>query len=159
MPSGTPSVSAQCGDSVPADLSGGNARSYSRSRRSASFGSRRARNAFEGRPPHASEYIALWPAAQTQRTTAFGSVTPQSRAGTKSANSTQLAAASKTLGATRRQRQIFDQNHSEEYVPPIGARYSGAKRAAAWVMAAASSAAVWSFQSHACAARLFRNLG
>ena len=36
------------------------------------------------------------------------------RAGTKSASSTQLAAASKTSGATLRQRQTFDQNHSEE---------------------------------------------
>ena len=35
---------------------------------SASFGSSRARNAFDGRPPHVSEYIALWPAAQMQRT-------------------------------------------------------------------------------------------
>ena len=47
-------------------------------------------------------------------------------AGTKSASSTQLAAASNTSGATRRQRQILDQNHSDEYVPPMGARYSGA---------------------------------
>ncbi len=53
---------------------------------------------------------------------------------------------------TFRQRQIFDQNHSEEYVPPIGARYSGACAAAIRVMAAASSAPVWSFHSHAWAA-------
>ena len=54
-----------------------------------------------------------------------------------------------------RQCQIFDQNHSEEYVPPIGATYCGACRRAVSVMAAASSAAVWSFQSHACAAGCF----
>ena len=80
----------------------------------------------DGRPPHASEYIALWPAAQTQRTMSFGSSTPASTAGTKSASSTQLAAASNTSGATFRHFQIFDHHHSDEYVPPIGARYCGA---------------------------------
>ena len=71
-------------------------------------------------------YIALCPAAQTQRTMCFGSSTPASTAGTKSASSTQLAAASNTSGATFRHFQIFDHHHSDEYVPPIGARYSGA---------------------------------
>ena len=55
-----------------------------------------------------------------------GSVTEARTAGTKSASSTQVAAAAKTSGATFRQRQTFDQNHSDEYVPPMGARYSGA---------------------------------
>ena len=54
------------------------------------------------------------------------SFTPASTAGTKSASSTQLAAASNTSGATFRQCQIFDHHHSDEYVPPIGARSSGA---------------------------------
>ena len=58
----------------PAGVPGGNARSYRRSRSSASFGSRRARNAFDGSPPHASENIALWPAAQMQRTMSPGIV-------------------------------------------------------------------------------------
>ena len=86
------------------------------------------------------------------------SSTPASTAGTKSASSTQLAAASNTSGATFRQRQIFDHHHSDEYVPPIGARYSGACACAVSVIAAASAAAVWSFHSHACAARLLCQL-
>jgi hypothetical protein len=45
---------------------------------------------------------------------AAGDSTPASTDGTKSASSTQLAAASKTSGAAARQRQIFAQNHSEE---------------------------------------------
>ena len=53
----------------------------------------------------------------------------------KSASSTQLAAASNTSGATFRQRQIFDHHHSDEYVPPIGARYSGACDVAVSVIA------------------------
>jgi len=44
-------------------------------------------------------------------------------------------------------------------VPPIGDKYSGAERRAVSVMAAASSAAVWSFHSHACAARASRQRG
>jgi hypothetical protein len=76
------------------------------------------------------------------RTTSRGLVTPASTDGTKSASSTQLAAASNTSGAMRRQRQIFDQNHSEEYVPPIGASNSGACSAAIAVISAASPAAV-----------------
>ena len=77
----------------------------------------------------------------------------------KSASSTQLAAASNTSGEVRRQCQIFDHHHSDEYVPPMGARYSGAWAAAISVMRAASSADVWSFQSHACAARLLFHRG
>ena len=88
-----------------------------------------------------------------------GSVTPASSAGTKSANSTQVAAAPKTSGATFRQRHTFDQNHSDEYVPPIGARYSGACCPAVSVMRSASSAAVWSFHNHAWAAGLASHLG
>src|SRR5687768_17907372 len=88
-----------------------------------------------------------------------GRVTPASTAGTKSASSTQLSAASKTSGATLRQCQIFDHHHSDEYVPPIGAMYSGAYWRAVSVMAAASSADVWSFHSHAWAARLFAQRG
>ena len=53
-------------------------------------------------------------------------MSPVMTAGTKSASSTQLAAASNTSGAAFRQCQIFDQYHSEEYVPPIGASNSGA---------------------------------
>src|SRR5207342_955643 len=117
-------------------------------------GSRRARNVFGGRPPHASEYIALCPAAQMQRTIFVESLTPERTAGTKSASSTQLAAASKTSGATFKQRQIFDHHHSDEYVPPIGASSSGAWAPAVSVIAAASAAPVWSFHSHACDARL-----
>ena len=44
-------------------------------------------------------------------------------------------------------------------VPPIGSRYCGACCFAIAVIAAASSAAVWSFHSHACAARLPSNRG
>ncbi len=57
-----------------------------------------------------------------QRTMRLGSSTPASTAGTKSASSTQLAAASNTSGATFRHFQIFDHHHSDEYVPPIGSR-------------------------------------
>jgi hypothetical protein len=39
---------------------------------------------------------------------------PASTAGTKSASSTQLAAASNTSGATFRHFQIFDHHHSDE---------------------------------------------
>src|SRR3954453_12801793 len=138
----------------PAGRPGGNASSYSRSRTSASFGSSRARKAFGGRPPHAFEYIALWPAAQTQRTIFFESPTPLSTAGIKPATSAHVAAAAKTSGATFRQCQIFDHHHSDEYVPPIGASSSGAWLAAASVIATASAAEVWSFHSHAWAARL-----
>src|SRR5262249_54263571 len=106
-----------------------------RSRRSASFGSRRARKLFGGSPPHASAYIALWPAAQTQRTMCRESSTPERTAGTKSASSTPLAAASDTSGAVLRQCQIFDHHHSDEYVPPIGASSSGACAAACCVIA------------------------
>ena len=60
------------------------------------------------------EYIALWPAAQMQRTIFVESSTPDRTAGMKSASSTQVAAASNTSGATFRQRQIFDHHHSEE---------------------------------------------
>ena len=67
---------------------------------------------------------------------------PQSTDGMKSASSTQLAAASKTSGATVRQRQILAQNHSDEYVPPMGRSRCGACLAAVDVMAAASAAAV-----------------
>src|SRR5262249_57913886 len=105
-------------------------------------GWRGARNAFGGSPPHASEYIALCPAAQMQRTIRRGSATPASTAGTKSASSTQLAAASNTSGATFRQCQIFDHHHSDEYVPPIGASSSGACVFAVSVIATASGAAV-----------------
>jgi hypothetical protein len=49
-----------------------------------------------------------------QRIASRGRLTPASTAGTKSASSIQLSAASKTSGATLRQRQTFDQNHSEE---------------------------------------------
>src|ERR687897_173711 len=126
----------------PAGRPAGYARSYSRSRSSPSFGSSRARNVFGGSPPHASEYIALWPAAQTQRTMFFESSTPASTAGTKSASSTQLAAPSKTSGATLRQRQIFDHHHSDEYVPPIGASSSGMWALAISVIATASAADV-----------------
>ena len=84
----------------------------------------------------------MWPAAQMQRIASRGRLTPASTAGTKSASSIQLSAASKTSGATFRQRQTFDQNHSEEYTPPIGARYCGACRRAVSVIAAASSAPV-----------------
>ena len=49
-----------------------------------------------------------------ERLIPLGLSTPARRAGTKSASSTQLAAASKTSGATLRQRQTFDQNHSDE---------------------------------------------
>ena len=72
------------------------------------------KESFDGRPPQASEYIALCPAAQTQRTISRGSLTPASSAGMKSASSTQLAAASNTSGATFRQCQIFDHHHSDE---------------------------------------------
>ena len=90
-------------------------------------GSRRARNSFAGRPPQASEYIALWPAAQTQRSI-FARVGRRRRGppGRSRRARPSCAAASKTSGATFRQCQIFDQNHSDEYVPPIGARYCGA---------------------------------
>ena len=101
----------------------------------------------------------MWPAAQTQRWIFAGSSMPARTAGTKSASSTQLWAAAKTSGASFRQCQIFDQNHSEEYVPPIGARYCGACSAAIRVMAAASSAPVWSFQSQAWAARFALHFG
>jgi activator of HSP90 ATPase len=84
----------------------------------------------------------LCPAAHTQRWTSAGRVTPPRTAGTKSASSTQLAAAANTSGATLRQRHTFDQNHSEEYTPPMGARYWGAWSRAIAVMTAASSAAV-----------------
>ena len=53
---------------APRGRPGGYARSYRRSRSSASFGSSRARKAADGRPPQVSAYIALCPAAQTQRT-------------------------------------------------------------------------------------------
>ncbi len=68
MPSGRPSVAAHSRQRCPAGVPGGSARSYRRSRNVASLGSRRARNSFGGRPPHASPYSALWPAAQMQRT-------------------------------------------------------------------------------------------
>ena len=44
-------------------------------------------------------------------------------------------------------------------MPPIGDRSSGAWARAVSVIAAASAADVWSFQSHACAARLFCHFG
>src|SRR5204863_1769350 len=154
-----PKVSAHSRASAPAARSAAYAFVYNRSRREPSSGSSRQRNSRDGRPPHASEYSALWPAAHTPRTMSPGAVTPAKTEGTKSASSTQLAAASNTSGATLRQRQILDQNHSDEYVPPIGDRYPGAQHRAASVMAAASSAAVWSFHSHACAASESRQRG
>ncbi len=56
----------------------------------------------------------MCPAAHTPRGIDPASSTPMRTAGTKSASSTQLAAASKTSGATSRQCQILDQNHSDE---------------------------------------------
>src|SRR3954469_1823971 len=159
MPPRSPNMRAHASLSPPAGRPGGNASSYSRSRTSASFGSSRARNAFGGRPPHTFEYIALWPAAQTQRTIFFESPTPLSTAGMKSASSAHVAVASKTSGATFRQCQIFDHHHSDEYVPPIGDSSSGAWAFAVSVIAAASAAEVWSFHSHACAARLVSHRG
>src|SRR3982750_3064714 len=159
MPARSPNMRAHASLSPPAGRPGGNASSYSRSRNSASLGSSRARNDFGGGPPHAFEYIALWPAAQTQRTIFFESPPPLSTAGMKSANSAHVAAASKTSGATLRQCQIFDHHHSDEYVPPIGDSSSGACAFAISVIAAASAADVWSFHSHACAARLLCHFG
>ena len=154
IPVGSPKSRAHSPLKCPAGLPGGHAVSYNRSRRAASFGSRRDRNALGGRPSQASEYMALWPAAQMQRTILAGSVTPDSTAGTKSASSTQLAAESNTSGASFRHRQIFDHHHSDEYVPPMGASSSGACALAIAVIATASAADVWSFHSQACAARL-----
>src|ERR1700679_459647 len=91
------------------------------------------------------------------RTTRLGSVTPARTEGTQSASSTQEYAALNTSGATARQRQILDQNHSEEYVFPHLAMYWGRMRAATCVMRAASLHDVWSFQSQHCAARLRRH--
>ena len=159
IPVCNPNVSAHSRASAPAARSAEYALAYNRSRRRPSPGSSRHRNSRDGRPPHPSEYSALWPAAHTPRTMSPGAVTPAKTDGTKSASSTQLAAASNTSGATLRQCQILDQNHSDEYVPPIGDRYSGAQRRAVSVMAAASSAAVWSFHSHACAASESRQRG
>src|SRR5438874_7724290 len=114
IPAVSPNVAAHSDESCPAGRPGGQAVSYKRSRKAASLGSSRARNDRGGSPPHASEYIALCPAAQTHRTMSRGSLTPASTAGMKSASSTQLAAASKTSGATLRQCQIFDHHHSDE---------------------------------------------
>src|SRR4051794_31634787 len=107
MSGGSASVAAHSGESCPAGRPGGQALSYSRSRRSASLGSRRARNDLGGSPPHASEYIALWPAAHTHGTIGRGSVAPARPAETKPASSPQLAAAANTPGAPFRQGQIF----------------------------------------------------
>src|SRR5881394_1104432 len=117
-----PNVFAQVGASVPAGRSAADAFVYSRSRSPPRAGSSPDRNSRDGKPPHVSAYIALWPAAHTPRTMSPEFVTPARTAGTKSASSTQLAAASNTSGATLRQCQILDQNHSDEYVPPMGAR-------------------------------------
>ena len=104
--------------------------SYKRSRSDASFGCNLARNSRGGSPPQASPYRALCPAAQIQRSICRGRSTPARTDGTKSASSTQLSAASNTSAATFRQCQIFAQNHSDEYVPPIGAsRYGACSRA------------------------------
>src|SRR5262245_45318316 len=114
MPSRSPKVSPHSALRRPAGRPGGYALSYRRSRSSASFGSSRVRKLFGGSPPHASEYIALCPAAQMQRTMLREASTPESTAGTKSASSTQLAAASHTSGEVLRQCQIFDHHHSDE---------------------------------------------
>ena len=114
MPGGRQSRVAQSAESRPAGTSDGTAFSKSRPRRSPRAGSRELRNSASGRPPHSLEYIALWPAAQTLRVIAAGSVFPASTAGTQSANSTQFAAASNTARSTRRQCHTLDQNHSEE---------------------------------------------
>src|SRR5208283_4780879 len=76
-----------------------------------------------------------------------------------SANSTHEWAALKTPGATDRQCQIFDQNHSEEYVLPHLAMNCGRNLAATSVMRAASRQLVWSFQSQHCAAGFPRHFG
>ncbi len=83
------------------------------------------RNSLSGSPPHSSQYIALWPAAQTPRTIFSGRVSPASSAGIQSQCSTKLCAAANTFGAARLQRSALLQNHSEEYVPPHLARYCG----------------------------------
>ena len=72
------------------------------------------KNFFEGKPCHARLNIALCPAAHALRCTFDGSVCPVKKAGTKSAHSSQVAAAEKTSGATRSQCRIFEKNHSEE---------------------------------------------
>src|SRR5262249_259944 len=84
-----------------------------------------------------------------------GSVTPASTAGTQSQSSTQEYAAANTSGATARQCQSFDQNHSDEYVLPHFAMYCGRCLAASSVMRAASRWLVWSFQGQHCACRFF----
>ena len=99
----------------------------------------------------------MWPAAHIPRTTASGSSTPASVDGIQSASSTHECAAVKTPGATDRQCQIFDQNHSDEYRFPHFAMYSGRIRAATSVMRAASRQLVWSFQSQHWAARSRRH--
>jgi len=79
-----------------------------------SAGSTAARNSSSGYPPHDGWNIALWPAAQMQRAKRSVAVRPVSTAGIQSAHSTHVWAASKTSGASRRQRRTLDQNHSEE---------------------------------------------
>jgi predicted metalloprotease len=103
--------------------------------------------------------MALWPAAQRLRFRRRGSEVPVRTPGTKSAHSTQEYAELKTLGSTRRQWKILLQNHSEEYVPPHLARYSGCSRAARAVISAASAWPVWSFHSQAWAFGFLFRLG
>src|SRR4051812_10521611 len=83
----------------------------------------------------------------------FGSLMPARTAGTQSHNSTQECAASNTLGATLRQCQSFDQNHSDEYVFPHFAMNCGRCSAASSVICAASRQLVWSFHSQHWASR------
>src|SRR5436189_4681093 len=116
IPIGNPKASAHSRASRPAARSAAYALLYSRSRRRPNPGSSWHRNSRDGRPPHASEYSALWPAAHTPRTMSPGCVTPASTAGTKSASSTQLAAAANTSGATLRQRS---EEHTSELQSPM----------------------------------------
>ena len=97
-------------------------------------------------------YIALCPAAHTPRRSTSGRSVPVSTAGIQSACSTQLTAASNTSGSAAAQRRIFAQYHSALYRPPHLSRYSGRSARATSVIRSASAYAVWSFQSHTCAA-------
>src|SRR5580698_10139358 len=84
-----------------------------------------------------------------------GASVPVSSAGTKSDNSIQECAASKTSGAARRHFKILLKNHSLEYVPPHLARYCGRIFGASAVISAASFTPVWSFHRHAIAAAFY----
>ena len=75
-----------------------------------------------GSPPHCSLYIALWPAAQIPRGIVCGIELAGEIAGDEIGQLHPTIGRREHLGMVRLQCRIFDQYHSQLYVPPHLAR-------------------------------------